>query len=191
MILPASMWIGPLMVDKKKRIKERVHQPFKSTQTWKLNCVKLYSGEWESGGRVQGSHNSLFYFQTHTFSMTATGGNGCSLCALQSMPHHQSQLGLEWKTVGKSLTSTVSYSLCSIVCLWQLDCIGHTGTVLRFKADFSEGLLLCDASGALHPVCTTDTILINQWDVNMTVRISSSSVLQTWLGERKGNFWCM
>lgn len=64
-------------------------------------------------------------------------------------------------------------------------------TVLRFEADFSEGLLLCDASGIPHPACTADTSLINQWDVNMTVHISSSSVLQTRLAERKGNFWRM
>ena len=74
--------------------------------------------------------------------------------------------------------------------LSQLDRLGLPRTVLRFEADFSEDLLWCDASGILNAVCTTDSSLINQWDVNVTVRISAPSVSQT-QGERKGKFWCM
>lgn len=40
-----------------------------------------------------------------------------------------------------------------------------------------------------HPVCTADTSLINQWDVIITVRISSSSVLQTQLSDEKLKFY--
>lgn len=133
------------------------------------------------GAGYRGRHNKLFYFQMRTFSVTATQGSGCSFCALESMSRHQ---------VGMKKSYQRPNFHCLILTLYHRTGLPWTG----FKFDalsfliFLKACFFYDALEMLHPVCATDTSLINQWNANMTVRISSCPVLQTLLGERKGNF---
>lgn len=157
-----------------------MQEPFKSTQTWNLKCVKLYRMELESGGRVQGPpQQAILLSDAHIF---------CDCNARKCIRVDVTSSGGNEKKVTKGLTSTVSCSLCTI----GLDSPGLVSDLTLWAFWFFRKLaFFYDASEMLHPVCATDTSLINQWNVNMTARISSCSVLQTLLGERKGNFWCM
>lgn len=157
MILPASMWIGPLMLDKKKRQRKsapafQVHTDLKAEL---CEIIQGGVGEWGQGtGKPQ---QAILLSDVHIFYDCNTRKR------LQS---HQQRWDWNEKQFKKSLTSTVSHSLCTIVCLWSVSAWTGAGP-LRTPLDcpqvwgwFFQRLAFV-WRGKFHPVCTADTSLIN------------------------------
>lgn len=81
-----SSYVG---LKKKKELKKECKSLSSPHRLEIWNVWNYTRWSWRVGAAYRGRHNKLFYFQTHTFSVTATQGSGCSFCALELMSRHQ------------------------------------------------------------------------------------------------------